>query len=140
MFHPVSKYGVSRLAACAWALALGMCVNPAVPEAAQELRIGFVAPTTGPFSQVGKDMVNGFQMYLDEVKGDFAGARVTFIVEDEEAKPPVAVRKVEKLIRQDKVHMFIGGLLASTGYAIAPVSTRLKTVYVASIPAAPKHL
>jgi branched-chain amino acid transport system substrate-binding protein len=81
-------------------------------------------------------MVNGFQLYLDEVKGNFAGAKVTFIVEDEEAKPPVAVRKVEKLIRQDKVHMFIGGLLASTGYAIAPVSTRLKTVYVASIPAA----
>ena len=103
--------------------------------AAQELRIGFVAPTTGAFSQIGRDMVNGFQLYLDEVGGNFAGAKVTFIVEDEEAKPPVAVRKVEKLIRQDKVHMFVGGLLASTGYAIAPVSTRLKTVYVASIPA-----
>ena len=81
-------------------------------------------------------MVNGFQMYLDEVGGDFAGAKVNFIVEDEEGKPPVAIRKVEKLIRQDKVHMFIGGLLASTGYALAPVSTRLKTVYVVSIPAA----
>ena len=63
--------------------------------AQQELRIGFVAPTTGAFSQVGKDRVNGFQMYLDEVKGTFAGAKVTFIVEDEEAKPPVAVRKAE---------------------------------------------
>ncbi|OGA24847.1 MAG: hypothetical protein A3I02_12575 [Betaproteobacteria bacterium RIFCSPLOWO2_02_FULL_67_26] len=104
--------------------------------AAQELRIGFLAPTTGIFAQIGKDMTNGFQMYLDEVKGDFAGAKVKFIVEDEEGKPPVGVRKVEKLIRQDKVHMFIGGLLASTGYALAPVSTRLKTVYVASIPAA----
>lgn len=104
--------------------------------AAQELRIGFLAPTTGIFAQVGRDMTNGFQMYLDEVKGDFAGAQVQFIVEDEEGKPPVGVRKAEKLIRQDKVHMFIGGLLASTGYALAPVSTRLKTVYVASIPAA----
>lgn len=104
--------------------------------AERELRIGFVAPITGPFAQVGKDMTNGFQLYLDEVGGDFAGAKVKFIVEDEEAKPPVAVRKAEKLIRQDKVHMFIGGLLASTGYALAPVSTRLKTVYIASIPAA----
>jgi branched-chain amino acid transport system substrate-binding protein len=32
--------------------------------------------------------------------------------------------------------MLVGGLLASTGYAIAPVSTRLKTVYVLSISAA----
>ena len=32
--------------------------------------------------------------------------------------------------------MFIGGVLASTGYALAPVSTELKTIYIASIPAA----
>jgi branched-chain amino acid transport system substrate-binding protein len=103
---------------------------------AQELKIGFLAPMTGIFAQIGKDMENGFQMYLDEQKGNFAGAKVTFIVEDEEGKPPVSVRKAEKLARQDNVHMLVGGLLASTGYAIAPVSTRLKTVYIPSIPAA----
>jgi branched-chain amino acid transport system substrate-binding protein len=32
--------------------------------------------------------------------------------------------------------MFIGGVLASTGYALAPVSTEEKTIYIASIPAA----
>jgi len=103
---------------------------------ADELRIGFLAPTTGIFAQVGRDMSNGFEMYLDEVGSDFAGAKVKFILEDGQGKPPVNVRKAEKLVRQDKVHMFIGGLLASTGYALAPVSTRLKTVYIASIPAA----
>jgi branched-chain amino acid transport system substrate-binding protein len=103
---------------------------------AQELKIGFLAPMTGIFAQIGKDMENGFQMYLDEQKGNFAGAKVTFIVEDEEGKPPVGVRKAEKLARQDNVQMLVGGLLASTGYAIAPVSTRLKTVYVLSIAAA----
>ncbi len=102
----------------------------------QELKIGFLAPMTGIFAQIGKDMENGFQMYIDEQKGNFAGARVTFIVEDEEGKPPVGVRKAEKLARQDNVHMLVGGLLASTGYAIAPVSNRVKTVYVLSIAAA----
>src|SRR5262245_35490975 len=53
---------------------------------AEELRVGFLAPTTGIFAQVGKDMVDGFQMYLDEVKNDFAGAQVKFIVEDEQGK------------------------------------------------------
>jgi branched-chain amino acid transport system substrate-binding protein len=61
---------------------------------------------------------------------------VKFIVEDDQAKPPVGVLKAEKLIRQDQVHMFVGGVLASTGYALAPVSTREKTVYIPSIPAA----
>src|SRR6187551_3558347 len=105
-------------------------------SAAEELRIGFIAPMTGAFAQVGRDMANGFQMYLDEVGGNFAGTKVTFVLEDDEGKPPVGVRKAEKLIRQDKVQVFVGGLLASTGYALAPVSTRLKTVYIPSVPAA----
>ena len=104
--------------------------------AAEELRIGFLAPMTGIFAQVGTDMVSGFQMYLDEVNSDFAGAKVKFIVEDTQAKPPVAVQKADKLVRQDKVHMFIGGLLASEGYALAPVSTREKTIYITPVAAA----
>ncbi|HSF33098.1 MAG TPA: hypothetical protein VLK82_21840, partial [Candidatus Tectomicrobia bacterium] len=31
---------------------------------AEELRIGFLAPLTGPFAQIGEDMTNGFKMYL----------------------------------------------------------------------------
>ncbi len=116
------------------ALGIGLASGPA--SAAEELRIGFLAPMTGFFAQIGKDMSNGFQMYLDEVDGNFAGAKVKFILEDGQGKPPINVRKAEKLVRQDNVQMFIGGLLASTGYALAPVSTRLKTVYIPSIAAA----
>ena len=116
-------------------LAIGMSASQ-ISAAAEELRIGFLVPMTGGFAQIGKEMTNGFQMYLDEVGSNFAGAKVKFIVEDDEAKPPVGVRKAEKLVLQDKVQMLVGGLLASTGYALAPVSTRLKTVYVVSIPSA----
>jgi len=123
----------TTLALSVLALGIGLASEPA---GAEELRIGFLAPMTGIFAQVGKDMSNGFQMYLDEVNNDFAGAKVTFILEDGQGKPPVNVRRAEKLIRQDKVHIFVGGLLASTGYALAPVSTKLKTVYLSSIAAA----
>jgi branched-chain amino acid transport system substrate-binding protein len=115
-------------------LVVGM--SPGSTVNADELRIGFVAPTTGIFAQVGKDMVDGFQLYLDEVKNDFGNAPVKFIVEDEQGKPDTAVTKAKKLILQDKVHMVVGGLLASSGYALAPVSTAEKTLYIPSIPAA----
>ena len=114
---------------------MGMGVSR-TSTAAEELRIGFLAPLTGAYAQVGKDMRNGFQMYLDEVGSNFAGTTVKFIVEDEEAKPPVAVRKAEKLVLQDGVQMLIAGQLASVGYALAPVSTRLKVLYIASVPTA----
>ncbi|TMJ34064.1 MAG: ABC transporter substrate-binding protein [Alphaproteobacteria bacterium] len=102
---------------------------------AEELRIGYVAPTTGIFAQQGKDMVDGFQMYLDDAKNDFGGAQVKFIVEDEQGKPDTAVTKAKKLVLQDKVQMFVGGLLATTGYALAPVSTA-ESIYVIPVAAA----
>ncbi len=125
------KLSRSWLLAAAFALA---SLNS--PARAEELRIGFIAPTTGIFTQVGKDMVNGFQMYLDEHGNKLGGMDVKFIVEDDQAKPDLGVTKAKKLILSDKVHMFIGGVLASTGYALAPVSTEMKTVYIPSIPAA----
>ena len=124
------RLGRTLLGGC---FALGIVPHPLVAE---ELRIGFVAPTTGIFAQVGKDMIDGFQMYLDEVKNDFGGAQVKFLVEDEQAKPDTAVTKAKKLILQDKVHMLVGGLLASSGYALAPVSTAEKTLYVVPVSAA----
>lgn len=115
-------------------LVLGLSMS--APAQAEQLRIGFIAPMTGIFAQVGKDMVNGFQMYLDEHKGKLGGADVKFVVEDSTGKSDTAVTKAKKLVLQDKVQMFIGGLLASTGYALAPVSNSEKTLYIASVPAA----
>jgi len=117
-------------------LGAGLALATGATAGAEELRIGFLAPTTGIFAAVGKDMVDGFQMYLDQVKGNLSGAQVKFIVEDEQGKPDVAVTKAKKLILQDKVHMLVGGLLASTGYALAPVSTSEKTLYISPVAAA----
>jgi len=103
---------------------------------AEELRIGFVSPITGIFAQIGKDMVDGFQLYLDEHNGKLGGADVKFIVEDSIGKPDAAVTKAKKLVLQDNVQMLVGGLLASTGYALAPVSTSEKVLYISSISAA----
>ncbi len=75
-------------------------------------------------------------MYLDEVNSDFGGAKVKLIVEDDQAKPDTGVTKAKKLILQDHVQLFVGGVLAPTGYALAPVSTAEKTVYIPSVPAA----
>jgi branched-chain amino acid transport system substrate-binding protein len=121
---------------CPLLLAGGMALGLAFEANAEELRIGFVAPTTGIFAQVGKDMVDGFKMYLDEKQNKFGSADVTFLVEDEQAKPDTAVTKAKKLILQDKVHMLVGGLLASSGYALAPVSTAEKVLYILPVSAA----
>ena len=116
------------------AVLLGLTFSPSAR--AEELRIGFIAPITGIFAQIGKDMTDGFQLYLDQHGGKLGGADVKFVVEDNQGKPDAAVTKAKKLVLSDKVDMFIGGLLASTGYALAPVSTAEKVLYISSVPSA----
>ncbi len=92
-------------------LVLGLSMN--APAKAEELRIGFIAPLTGIFAQVGKDMTNGFQMYLDEHHNKFGGADVKFVVEDNQGKGDAAVTKAKKLVLSDKVqhvHRRLAGL------------------------------
>ena len=116
------------------AVAVGLSI--AAPAGAEELRIGYLAPLTGGLAQTGIDMRDGFLLYLEQNKNKLGGMDVKLIIEDEQGKGDVAVTKAKKLALQDKVHMLIGGVLASTGYALAPVSTELKTLYIPSIPAA----
>jgi branched-chain amino acid transport system substrate-binding protein len=42
-----------------------------------------IVPMTGLFAQVGKDTVDGFNIYLDATKSDFASANVKLIVKDD---------------------------------------------------------
>jgi len=116
------------------AVAVGLGLS--APAGAEELRIGYLAPLTGGLAQTGIDMRDGFLLYLEQHGNKLGGMDVKLIIEDEQGKGDVAVTKAKKLVLQDKVHMLIGGVLASTGYALAPVSTELKTMYIPSIPAA----
>ena len=125
-----------RTALLLTAAGIALALRSAPALAQQELKIGIIAPVTGIFAQVGADMTNGFKMYLDQTKSAFAGTKVVPIIEDSQGKPDLAVTKARKLILDHHVQMIVGGVLATEGYALAPVSTELKTVYISSVTAA----
>ena len=91
-----------------------------LPAQSGPFKIGMLAPLTGPFAQTGKDMVNGTELYLDEIGRQVSGRKIELILEDDEAQPATALNKSRKLVEQDKVHVLTGGQLASIGYALQP--------------------
>jgi branched-chain amino acid transport system substrate-binding protein len=109
-------------------------VRPA--RAADAIRIGYFGPLTGNFSQTGKDMTDGFNLFWEEVGNKVAGREVKVIVEDSDPEPTGALTKVRRLVEQEKVHTLAGGLLAATGYAIAPYieQNKIPTVYPVTAP------
>jgi len=89
-------------------------------QAKGPIKIGLIAPLSGGMAATGKDMLNGFQLYLEEIGYQAAGRKIELIVEDDEAVPATGLTKTRKLVEKDGVHVMTGGLMASTGYALAP--------------------
>jgi branched-chain amino acid transport system substrate-binding protein len=85
------------------------------------IKIGFIAPHTGNFAQLGMDMVAGFKMFLEEIDYTVAGRKIELIVEDEGEGPATAVVKARKLIAADKIHLLAGVFLNPSTYAVAAI-------------------
>jgi len=92
------------------------------PTAAQSgpIKVGLLVPLTGGASALGKDMLSGTELYLDEINRQVGNRKVELIVEDTEGVTATALTKARKLVDQDHVAILTGGLLASTGYALHP--------------------
>ena len=95
-----------------------LAASPA-PAQTGPIKIGFLAPLTGGAAQIGRDTVNGFEMYLAEVGNQIAGRKVELIVEDTAGNPATAITKMRKLVESDKVHIVMGEVFAHIGYALA---------------------
>ncbi len=119
------------------AVGAGLVSRPRLARAASgPIRIGFFGPLTGNFSQTGKDMTDGFNLFWEEVGYKVAGREVKVFVEDSDPEPAGALTKVRRLVEQEQVHTVAGGLLAATGYAIAPYleQNKLPSIYPVMAP------
>ncbi len=113
-------------------LVIGIAAMPASSLAKGAIKIGFIAPLSGHAAQVGRDMLAGMELSLMDQNWQVAGRKIKLISEDTEAKPAVALTKVRKLVEKDGVHVLIGGLMASTGYALMPYvdAKKIPALYV----------
>ena len=112
-------------------LAISVTVLAPVEAQKKPIKIGFLAPLTGGAAQIGRDMVNGFEMYLEETGHQIAGRKVEVIVEDTAGNPGTAITKFRKFAESDRVDMVVGEAFAHIGYALAPKAEefRMPTIF-----------
>ncbi|WP_135256834.1 ABC transporter substrate-binding protein [Thermus caldilimi] len=84
----------------------------------EAIRIGVVLSYSGPYARLGQEITRGMELFLERVGYQAGGRRIQLLKEDEEADPAVAVRKVRKLVEQDRVHLLAGIILSSSAYGI----------------------
>jgi branched-chain amino acid transport system substrate-binding protein len=93
--------------------------------AQEPLKIGLVQSLTGPFSTVGKAVVNGAQLYVQQHGDVVAGRRIQLIVKDDATAPDQAKRIAQDMIVNDKVAI-IGAGITPSALTIAPLVSEAK--------------
>ena len=125
-------------AATAGALGAGMLVpfpwRAAFGEA-KAYKIGTLQPLSGVAAIGGKTALVGVQMAADRINasGGINGRPVELIIADDESKPDVARRKVEKLVVEDEVDVHVGGFLSNICLACMPVFEDAKILNMISV-------
>src|SRR5262250_4020246 len=118
--------GATMLVPAAWQAAFGQ---------AKSYKIGTEQPLSGAGAAGGKTSLVGVQMAVDRINkaGGINGRPVELIVADDESKPDVGRRKVEKLLVEDKIDAHAGGYLSNVCLACMPSYEEAKVVNMITV-------
>jgi branched-chain amino acid transport system substrate-binding protein len=100
-------------------LAVAGSFNKVFAQSTGPIKIGLLTPLTGVVASGGKEIVEGFNLYWNQVGKKAGGRDVQVTIEDDGSNPDIALQKARKLTEQTKVDFLVGDLLANTGLAVA---------------------
>jgi branched-chain amino acid transport system substrate-binding protein len=121
---------VKKRILCALFAASALVAASQVAQAQNQIVIGAIVPSSGPFAEWGRANTVTLQMLENDInaKGGVNGAKLKIVVLDDAAKPAQAANNVRKLAGDDKV-LAIAGPLTSTACEVAfPVANQMKVV------------
>jgi len=99
----------------------------ATASAQEPIKVGMVVEMSGPFADIGRQIMNGTRAYVKAHGDVVAGRKVELIVKDTTGMAPeVAKRQAQELITNDKVDFLAGFGLTPNALAVAPLATEAK--------------
>ena len=103
--------------------------------AAKAYKVGSEQPLSGPGAIGGKTAVVGLQMAADRINanGGINGRPVELVLVDDESKPDVGRRKIQKLVEEDNIDVHVGGFLSNICLACMPVWQEAKVLNMISV-------
>ena len=112
--------------------------------AADEVRVGVVAPITGQAAIAGQYIKNGVELALKQyapkgtIKLGEKDVALKVIFEDNENKPEITANAFRKLIDQDEVCAIVGPDASTVALAGAPIAQSAKVPVIATFATNPK--
>ena len=104
-------------------------------SAAKTIKIGAIAPLTGPTAASGASAKRGLELAVEYVNNSggiksMGGAKLELILEDHQGKADVAIGLAERMIQNDKVAILLGSMDSASTMATTQVAERLGVPHV----------
>ncbi len=138
MHDPVSPVSAAQIGrwprlcalVAATAIVSGLAAAGTAQAADDALRIGMVAPMSGPLAKIGQETVIGSQIAVEIVneRGGVNGKKVVLVVADTPT-PDLAKSAVERLITGDKLKVIVGNYGSSLAIAASTTAVRYGAFY-----------
>ncbi len=122
-----------RIMSIGTVLAAAFLAAGTAAHAEDTVKIGLIAPMTGPFAPNGKQMQIGAQLYMQEHGDTVAGKKIELIVKDDAGVPDNSKRLAQELVVNDGVKFLMGFGLTPIALAVAPIATEAKVPAVITL-------
>jgi branched-chain amino acid transport system substrate-binding protein len=103
----------TRTLGAALALSLALFADPTMAQ--ESIKIGLLAPLTGPFAPLGKEIVTGARLYIQQHRDVAGGKTIELLIRDDSGIADQSKRIAQELIVNERVKVI-------TGLAITPVA------------------
>jgi branched-chain amino acid transport system substrate-binding protein len=91
------------------------------------IKIGVIAPFSGPFASSGAEIEAGMRAYLKQHGETLENRKIELLIRDTTGPAPeVAKRLAQELVVRDKADLLVGFGLTPEALAVAPVATEAK--------------
>lgn len=105
---------------------LAVALTAATAQAQEPVKIGLIAPLSGPQAESGREMLAGAKLFMS-LNGDKAGGRkIELVVKDDTGVANITKRLAQELIVNDHVAVLSGFGLTPLAMAVGPTITEAK--------------
>lgn len=113
-------------------LILALSSTALLGHAQEKIRVGIAQDISGPFATLGADARQGYALAIKQLGGKLGGVPAEFFMQDMQGNPDMARQLVDRLIKKDKIDLFMGPIGSNVALAVLPQLASAKVPYLSN--------
>lgn len=103
-------------------------------SAQEPVKVGIALDLSGPFSVLGAEARDGFNLAIETLDGTLGGLPAEFLQNDFGGNPEQATQLVNRYIQREDIDFFTGPIGSNAALAVAPALFKAQVPYISSNP------